>query len=63
MKKTYKIPALMVVNIKPTQILAGSVNGTSGAEGLGKGDSWGSGTANSRQGRFSRWEEDDDFEE
>ncbi len=62
MKKTYMIPTMKVVEIKPANILAGSVNGTSGAEGLGKGDSWGTGTANSRQGRFSSWEEDD-FEE
>ena len=57
MKKTYKIPTLQVVKMQPANILAGSVNGTSGAEGLGKGDSWGTGTANSRQGRFS----DDDY--
>ena len=62
MKKTYKIPALMVVNIKPTQILAGSINDTSGADGLGKGDDWNSGSANSRRSRFSTWE-DEDFEE
>ena len=58
MKKTYKIPTLQVVKMQSANILAGSVNGTSGAEGLGKGDSWGTGTANSRQGRFSADDED-----
>ena len=63
MKKTYKIPTLQVVKMQPANILAGSVNGTSGADGLGKGADWSSGSANSRSSRFSRWEEDEEWEE
>ena len=58
MKKTYMIPALTVVDIKPAHILAGSINDTSGAEGLTKGEDWEEGTAGARNGRFSRWEDD-----
>ena len=61
MKKTYMIPTMKVVEIKPAQILAGSVSGTSGAEGLGKGADWSSGSANSRGAGFSAT--DDDWEE
>ena len=55
MKKTYMIPTLQVVKIQPSQILAGSE--------IGIGDDYGGGKIQARQGRFSRWEEDDDFEE
>ena len=60
MKKTYMIPSMKVVMVKSAHILAGSVSGTSGADGLGKGADWSSGSANSREARFSA---DDDWED
>jgi len=52
MKKTYMNPSLKVVEIKPAQILAGSE--------IGKGNDYNGGTVQTRQGRFSSWEEDDE---
>ena len=54
MKKTYMIPTLQVVKIQPSRILAGSPELTGTYKG---------GTVLSRQGRFSRWEEDDYYYE
>lgn len=54
MKKTYMIPTIQVVKIQPTCILNESMDM--------KGDLNGSVTVGARQGRFSRWEEED-FEE
>ena len=45
-------PSLKVVEIKPAQILAGSE--------IGKGNDYNGGTVQTRQGRFSSWEEDDE---
>jgi hypothetical protein len=59
MKKTYKNPSMMVVKVKPTLILAGSLRSVEGATGLGVGGEISSGVANSRGSRFS----DDDWEE
>lgn len=50
MKKTYMIPALKVVKIQPTQILAGSE--------IGKGGDYTGGGVQARRGRFSEWDED-----
>jgi len=50
MKKTYMIPTMKVVEIKPAQILAGS--------DFGKGLKDGSDAA-ARRGRFSEWEEEE----
>ena len=49
MKKTYMIPTLKVVKVQTTSILAGSleIKNKDAEQALG------------RQGRFSRWEEDD----
>ena len=53
MKKTYKNPSMMVVKVKPTLILAGSLRSVKGATGLGVGDEVSSGVANTRSSRFS----------
>ena len=52
MKKTYMIPTLQVVKIQPAQILAGSE--------IGKGGDYNGGDVGARQGRFSRWEEEEE---
>ena len=45
-KKAYIVPLVTVVNIQRTTLLAGSVAGTSGADGLDVGEEWSSGSAN-----------------
>ena len=52
MKKTYMIPTLKVVEIKPAQILAGSE--------IGKGDGYSGGPVGARRARFSEWDEDEE---
>ena len=51
MKKTYMIPTLKVVEIKPAQILAGSDFGQGVKDGS---------QAASRQARFSDWDEEEE---
>lgn len=54
MKKTYKNPTLTVVKLQPARILAGS-------EKIGVGSNYnGSATIESRRGRFSDWEEEEE---
>ena len=54
MKKTYMIPTLQVVKIQPAQFIAASPN-----PGFDPEDT--TGEMETRRGRFSRWEEDDEF--
>ena len=57
MKKTYIIPTLNVVEIQPTRILDGS-------ETVPMQGNYGDGvTIGARRSRFSKWEDDFDFEE
>lgn len=63
MKKTYKNPSMMVVNINPVHILAGSIKEVSGPAGFTKGNDVGGGdvvTTEARGSRFSTWSEDED---
>lgn len=55
MKKRYQIPTAEVMKIETTCIIAASLTETAGADGLGKGDDWTQGAANSRDGDF--WDE------
>ncbi len=59
MKKTYIKPSVIVQVIKPCLML-----GASGVEGIGSSSTPISGTsADARRSRFSRWEEDEEWEE
>ncbi len=59
MKKEYKNPTLKVVNVKPATILAGSISGVSGLDGVTKSDSeFSGGEGDARGSRFSSWEDD-----
>ena len=55
MKKTYKNPTLMVVKIQSARLLTETSQ-------IGTGDYSGGGIQ-TRRGRFSGWEDDEDFEE
>lgn len=55
MKKRYQRPTAEVMKIETTCIIATSLTETAGADGLGKGDDWTQGAANSRDGDF--WDE------
>ena len=57
-KKAYLQPAVTVVKIQLTTIIAASIGSVSGADGLGKGDDWESGTGNARKGG-SLWDDED----
>ena len=56
MKKTYMIPTLQVVKVQTANILAGSVPQLQGSKTSETSGNLG------RQGRFSRWEEDEDLD-
>jgi len=56
-KKAYIEPTVALVNIKPTTIIASSIKGVSGIDGLGRGDDMSEGQANSRSGDF--WDDED----
>lgn len=63
MKKTYIEPTLLVHKVEACQMICNSVNGVKGLDGvtIGEGNFTG-GASEARSSRFSRWEEDEDFE-
>ena len=55
MKKIYEMPIAEILTVEITSIMNASLTNTSGAEGLGKGNDWTNGAANSRDADY--WDE------
>ena len=58
MKRTYMIPTLQVVKIQPAQFIATSLNASMEGKSINNSNDFGA-----RSSRFSRWEEDEEWEE